>query len=66
MKKKGKRLIVDNIALKELIGQSDKTVSRVRQEIRKQFGLTVKDKITTYHVAKFLKIPLKHLQLYIN
>ncbi len=66
MKKKGTRLIVDNVALKELTGQSDKTVSRVRQEIRKKFGLTVKDKITTYHVAKFLHIPLKHLKMYIN
>lgn len=66
MKKRGKCLIVDNVALGELIGKSDKTVSRVRKEIREKFGLTVKDKITTYHVAKHLRIPLKHLHLYID
>ena len=65
--KPGKNLlVVDNQAMKEMWGLSDKAVTVRRRKIRLRFGLTNEEMITTYHLAEFMHTPLEYIESHLS
>lgn len=59
-------MIVDNQAMKEMFGLSDKAVTVKRRKIRLKFGLTKEEIITTYHVAEFTHTPIDYIESHLR